>query len=355
MSTIHERKRKDGGIAYQAQLVIIRKGLPRYREVKTFDRRNAAAAWLEKRNKELRRPGALEIEDPELKHVIDRYISESNKKLERTKAHTLKTLKTFPIAELRCSKISSAEIVELARSKLATGVQPQTVSNYLAHLAAIFAIARPAWGLPLDPQAMTDARLVTKRLGFTSKSQGRERRPSLEELDRLLSHFAAKSGTRTALLPMSKIVVFALFSTRRQDEITRIEWKDLDEEGSRVMVRDMKNPGDKIGNNVRCDLDPNALALIKSMPKLGERIFPFSTKAISTSFTRACRLLEIEDLHFHDLRHEGISRLFEMGLSIPRVASVSGHRSWQSLQRYTHLRQVGDKYADWKWATIVLA
>jgi integrase len=69
---------------------------------------------------------------------------------------------------------------------------------------------------------------------------------------------------------------------------------------------------------------------------------------------RQCRaawrpFLAIDDLHFHDLRHEGVSRLFEMGRTIPQVASVSGHRSWQSLQRYTHLRQVGDKYAGWKW------
>jgi integrase len=58
-------------------------------------------------------------------------------------------------------------------------------------------------------------------------------------------------------------------------------------------------------------------------------------------------------LHFHDLRHEGISRLFEVGRSIPQVAAVSGHRSWQSLQRYAHLRQTGDKYAGWKWLAVV--
>lgn len=66
-----------------------------------------------------------------------------------------------------------------------------------------------------------------------------------------------------------------------------------------------------------------------------------------------CRFLEIEDLHFHDLRHEGISRLFEIGYTIPRAASVSGHRSWSSLQRYSHIRQTGDKYKGWKWLDIV--
>ncbi|WP_244133623.1 tyrosine-type recombinase/integrase [Burkholderia gladioli] len=48
-------------------------------------------------------------------------------------------------------------------------------------------------------------------------------------------------------------------------------------------------------------------------------------------------------MHFHDLRHEGASRLFEMGLNIPHVAAVTGHRSWSSLKRYTHLRHVGDR------------
>jgi hypothetical protein len=55
---------------------------------------------------------------------------------------------------------------------------------------------------------------------------------------------------------------------------------------------------------------------------------PLSTDAISAAFTWACKMLDIEDLHFHDLRHDGVSRLFEMGKTIPQAASVSGHRSW---------------------------
>ncbi len=53
---------------------------------------------------------------------------------------------------------------------------------------------------------------------------------------------------------------------------------------------------------------------------------------------RIVRDLGIKDLHFHDLRHEGISRLFEADWDIPQVAAVSGHRDWKMLQRYTHLR-----------------
>ena len=81
--------------------------------------------------------------------------------------------------------------------------------------------------------------------------------------------------------------------------------------------------------------------------------FSLSTDAIGAGFTRACQFLGIMDLHFHDLRHDGVSRLFETGLSIPQVGSVSGYRAWSSLKRYTHLRQTGDKYTDWKWLSVV--
>jgi site-specific recombinase XerD len=53
----------------------------------------------------------------------------------------------------------------------------------------------------------------------------------------------------------------------------------------------------------------------------------------------------IEDLRFHDLRHEAASRFFEKGLSIEEVALITGHQDWRSLKRYTHLSpvQVGEK------------
>jgi integrase len=151
------------------------------------------------------------------------------------------------------------------------------------------------------------------------------------------------------------VIAFAIFSTRRQDEICRIVWSDLDEEGSRVLVRDMKDPDKKEGNDVWCELPPDAMNIIKSMPRVSDQIFPYNADAVSAAFTRACSFLGIPDLRFHDLRHDGISRLFEMGKNIPQAACVSGHRSWSSLQRYTHIRQTGDKYAGWEWLSLVTA
>jgi integrase len=349
VGTIVTRKRNDGSVGYMAQVRVKQKGKVIHAETKTFDRKQAASAWVARRETELREPGALErikAVDPTLGETIDRYIEESKRDIGRTKAQVLRTIKTFDIAEMKCSTITSADIRAFAQS---LKVSPQTVQNYLSHLGAIFAIAKPAWGYPLDREAMKDAFVVAKKLGLTAKGRERERRPTIEELDRLMDHFGVVKARRPDSIPMQKIIAFAIFSTRRQDEIVRIRWDDY--EGNRVTVRDMKHPGDKAGNDVRCDLPPEAGAIIDLMPRNDERIFPYSTDAISAAFTRACQVLGIDDLHFHDLRHEGVSRLFEMGWTIPQAASVSGHRSWQSLKRYSHLRQAGDKYARWKWRT----
>jgi integrase len=128
--------------------------------------------------------------------------------------------------------------------------------------------------------------VVLKKLGIIKKGNERDRRPTLDELNRLMDHFEKVLRHRPQSAPMQKIIGFTIFSTRRQEEITRIAWLDFDKDASRVLVRDMKNPGDKKGNNVFCDLAPEALAIIESMPRTAPQIFPYSTDAISAAFSR---------------------------------------------------------------------
>jgi integrase len=351
MGTIIAKTRRDGSKAFTAQIVIKKGGTTVHREAQTFDRKQAANAWIVRREAELKRPGGVEHkDDPTLAAVIDRYIEESRNSVLGNKAQVLKTVKQSDLGEIKCSDIISQTLVSFAR-ELNKTVEPQTCSNYFSHLSNIFTIATPAWGYPLSRQQFDNALIVMKKLGLIGKAVERSRRPSLEEMDRLMQHFGRIHQHRPSSLPMQKIVAFAIFSTRRQEEITLLQWDDLD--GDRILVRDMKHPGDKKGNHVYCELTPEALAIIKSMPREKSEIFPHSTDTISASFTRACQFLEIKDLRFHDLRHEGISRLFEMGRTIPQVAVVSGHRSWTSLKRYTHIRQSKDKYGDWKWTEFV--
>ena len=99
-----------------------------------------------------------------------------------------------------------------------------------------------------------------------AKSSKRDRRPTLDELDRLLTFFQERSERAPHSAPMVDIILFALFSTRRMEEITRIRWADFepstDKHPARVLVRDMKNPGAKRGNDVWCELPPEAEAVI---------------------------------------------------------------------------------------------
>jgi|TARA_R100000049_G_C1957564_1_gene118814 integrase len=355
MGTITERKRKNGKSSYTAQIRIKRQGSVVYQESQTFERKQAAGAWLKKREGELAQPGALDKAlrgGVTVREMILRYLEEFERvrPLGKTKRATLKAIADTWLGDLVDSDLTSQRLVEYAhwrRSEQGGAVQPQTIGNDLSHLGAVMSVARPAWGFEVDHHAMADARKVLRKMGMASRSKERDRRPSLEELDLLMAHFSEMQQRRPSSIPMPKVIAFALFSTRRQDEITRIRWADLDEAGQRVLVRDMKNPGQKLGNDVWCHLPDEAWAIVQSMPRLAEEIFPYNSSSISASFTRACKFLEIEDLRFHDLRHDGVSRLFEMDWDIPRVASVSGHRDWNSLRRYTHLRGRGDRYSGW--------
>lgn len=342
-------------MAYTAQVRIKRGGRVLLTKAETFATEQEARRWMEKAERALAKPGAIEAalarrQEMTVGDAIQRFVREKRGQIGRTKAQVLNSLLAYDIATKACPDLTSAEIVSLARDLADGGRAPATVGNYVSHLSAVLALVKPAWGVQIDRDAVADALVACTRLGLIGKSRKRTRRPTLDELEALMTHFVDRTKRRNAL-PMHRVVAFAIYSTRRQEEIARIEWIDL--EPGRVMVRDMKHPGEKAGNDIRCELTPEAERIILASPRTDARIFPYSEDAISAAFTRGCKLLGIIDLHFHDLRHEGVSRLFEMGWTVPLAASVSGHRSWQSLQRYTHIKATGDKFADWRWLEIV--
>ncbi|MEO3725750.1 site-specific integrase [Pseudomonas syringae] len=362
MAAIRARKLADGSVSYTAQIRIKRDGVQVYQESQTFARKQAAQAWARKRESELDEPGAIERASRKgatAEEMIERYLREVEKArpLGKTKKATLTAIGASYFGKLNDTDINTQCLVDFALWRMSGeggGVQPQTAGNDLAHLGAVLSIAKDAWGYQVDPLAMAGARRVLRKLGYNLKSRERDRRPTLDELGQLMTHYEDMQARRRSVTNMLKVVGFALFSTRRLDEITRIRWSDVDESGQRVLVRDMKNPGQKIGNDVWCYLPDEAWQILQTMPKVGNEIFPYSPESISTSWAKACKFLNIADLHFHDLRHEGVSRLFEMDWDIPRVASVSGHRDWNSLRRYTHLRGKGDRYVGWEWHDKIL-
>lgn len=367
MATFIERTLKSGKISVTAQ--IIRRN-PKFSDSKTLTTRKAAEKWAAKREKEIDeqissgiKPTKRSTQQRTLGDAIDRYIEENRRAMGDTKEQVLRTIRNeYDIAKMSCDQITSIEIVAFVRElhDRPNLKSAATASNYLEHLSAVFRIAGSAWGFALDRAEIQKAREACKDLGLTSKAKKRVRRPTMEELDVLMEHFLTSSAHDPRAVPMHRILAFAIFSTRREGEICRITWADYEPEEenneTRVMVRNMKHPGDKEGNDTWCTLPDPCRDIIAAMPKRDKkekRIFPYHADTISHRFTDACKFLEIEGLRFHDMRHEGTSRLFEMDWNIPRVAMVTGHRSWTSLQRYAHIRAKGDIYEDWKWINAV--
>ncbi|MDD9923508.1 MAG: site-specific integrase [Boseongicola sp.] len=360
MATFRERTLKSGKTSVTAQIV---RRNPAYQESKTFDKRKTAEAWAKKRESEIdaeiaagRTPKKRSEMRVTLGDAIDKYVDESMREIGGTKAQVLRTIRNeYPIAEMRCDRITAPDIVAFARElHQRPGVgSPATVMNYLSHLSAVFTHAPALWGFQLDRQAMEDAMIAIKHAGIAKRSEERDRRPTLAELDKIMAHFVRASEHDPRCIPMHRIVAFAIFSTRRQAEICRITWEEYDPDAKRVMVRKMKNPGDKGGRDTVVELPDPCASIIAAMPHKKDRIFPFNSDTVSRRFTEACAVLGIEDLHFHDLRHEGASRLAEIGRTVPQLMAVTGHRSMASLDRYTHVRQIGDKYEGWKWLDVV--
>ncbi len=352
MATITARKRKSG-TRYTAQIRIYRDGETVYTESETFDKKTMAQSWAKRRETELEVPGALEKlmhRGVSVSQVLEWYRDDfdGKSKFGRSKLATVNFLIDYPgFKKLDALRLTSAQMVSHVRERRAGGAGASTVNNDLIWLRNAFRSCRIGRDMPLSLDVIDDAAYLCRKEGLIGRSNERDRRPTLKELDRLLEYWRGSTGA----LPMVDIVLFAIFSSRRQEEICRIRWDDVDEVKRRVLVRDMKHPREKIDTWVF--LPDRAWEIMQRQPKSEDEplIFPYNSKSISSSFTRACKLLKIQDLRFHDLRHEAASHMFELGWDIPKVSGVTGHRSWSSLQRYTHLHEHGvvDRYEGWEW------
>jgi integrase len=106
-------------------------------------------------------------------------------------------------------------------------------------------------------------------------------------------------------------------------------------------ARTLVIPDSKNGKSRQIPLSSEAIDILHPLSATDGRLFPITGNGFRLAWERLRRRAGIEDLHFHDLRHEAISRFFEMGLSVPEVALISGHREVRMLFRYTHPMRQG--------------
>ncbi len=261
----------------------------------------------------------------------------------------------FLIKHDRCkitaSKIDLKWFQSMAEDLLKLEMSPQTAATYMTMLASSL-----KWAADRDEDVPCEVVLRAMNVlwhdEILARSEARERRPTLQELDQV---FEAVLANKRQTIPVITISVFAIFSCRRLSEICRLRWSDLNVTDRKILVREMKHPRMKKTNNVWVKLTPQAMKIILSMPRTSEFIFPYNPRSVGTAFRRHRQRAKIDDLRFHDLRHEGISRLFEKGKRDHFVMQTSGHQSRDCLDRYVNIEKKGDKFKNWLWLDWVLA
>lgn len=272
-------------------------------------------------------------------HLAD--MAEVGRAAQRSKEAVMLRLQR-DIGKLPLTSLTREFIINFGRKRAKEGAGPVTLSVDLSYLSTVLNHGAAIYGLKVPIEQLRLGRAALLRLGLIGRSTERDRRPTHEELNRLLAHFRYKGRQ---VIPMERVIQFAIATALRQEEITRILCEDFDRAGCAVLVRQRKHPREKKTNNQLIPLVPDAgfdaVSLISEQllrVSPAGRVFPYNPRSIGAAFRRACLELQIDDLHFHDLRHEAISRLFEADWDIPQVAAISGHSDWKMLQRYTHLR-----------------
>jgi integrase len=323
------------GSKWQAR--IRKKGFPSTSA--NFDTQREAKAWaahtesamLKKQHQDKRA-----MKDLTLGKLVDQYFEKEKptKPYGDTKKANLNRIKRM-LGDVVLPTLTYDRLKSFVKDREKGGAGGVTIAMDIAEIAAVIRSGRKDHKYDFDMTVFSDVREHMADTGLDPKSHERDRRPTEEELTTIKKHFDAKKRQE---IPMSAIIDFAIATTMRAAEITRIKWSDVDFEKKTVIIRDRKHPKKKKGNHQKVPLLADAWAILTAQPRTHDEVFPYDPKSISTIFPRAVNACDIKDLHFHDLRHEGTSRLFEKGYDIPRVAIFTGHNDWKQLARYVQLK-----------------
>lgn len=303
--------------------------------VQSFIAKADAQRWINQTELELDRsvlaydPSGLERTT--VADLIRRYRREvtPQKRGHDTEAKRLEVFLRYDWSALPLTKATPL-VFSRHRDTRARQVQPGTVIRELGLLRAVFETARREWDIPLLENPLAKVRKP-------KAPQGRERRLRRGELDRLLE---ASTDSRNDWLRPG--ILFAIETGMRRGEILNMRWRDTDLDASLLSI-----PETKTGFSRCIPLTKGATAILAERrtdtSKSDDLVFPITGNAFRLAWERCKRRAsrhdpDIADLRFHDLRHEAVSRFFELGLSVPEVAAISGHRDPRMLFRYTHLK-----------------
>jgi len=291
---------------------------------KTFTKKTDAEAWARQIEVDLEK-GVYEVvqEAAEIRlgDLLDRYqveIAPTKKAVGWT--DTLSKPIRGQLGSLNVAQLSPSKIAHYRDQRLLS-CSAQTVKHEVCFIGRLLKVASMEWGLSL-PNGNPVDRVAKPRL-----PRGRDRRISVDEEVVILRELTSTPRVRLA-------VMLALETAMRRSEIIKIDWRHVD-----LKRRVLHIPETKTDTPRTIPLSTRSIRILQYVRCQGvDKPFDMAPKSLSQAFVRACKRAGVEDLRFHDLRHEAVSRLFERGLNPMEVAAISGHKTLQMLKRYTHLR-----------------
>ncbi|WP_436435497.1 site-specific integrase [Lonsdalea quercina] len=264
--------------------------------------------------------------------ALDKYFStvSRHKRGQLQEFYRINVIKRSPLVERNMDEISSVDIAEYRDSRLSQvnprtkePISANTVRLEMALLSALYNLAKVEWG--------TCTGNPVEYVRKPAVSSGRTRRLTSQEERRITRYFKDKNPEILAIFRL------AIETAMRQGEILSLRWEHID---LRLGIAHL--PLTKNGSARDVPLSSKARQVLKDIHVAGchgtGRVFTYSSSGFKSAWRTALQVMAIENLHFHDLRHEAISRLFELGtLNVMEIAAISGHKSMNMLKRYTHL------------------
>jgi len=282
---------------------------------KTFFNLKDARKWATYYENKINLGNELEVLDNKLTlgHLINKYLIEitPSKKGWHMESIRLKRLLRQSISTKTIKELKTRDFVNYKNIRLKDGTI--ACRNDLILLHHIYNVAIKQWNYLIKSNPLSN---VPK----PKPNPSRERRLSDNELKYILNEKFINPH-------MKNIILLAIETGMRRSEILAIKTQNL--MNDYIWLPDSKN-----GNPRKIPLSNKAKSILKEsvLP------FPVSPNAVRLCWNRMIKRSGIQDLHFHDLRHEAISRFFEKGLTIPEVSLISGHKDVRQLMRYTHLK-----------------
>ena len=255
------------------------------------------------------------------------------KRSAHSEGYHLRQIKGHPIAKIQLAKLTPANVAKFRDDRLAN-VANATVRKELTLLGSVLKLAKLEWGYAMKTNPVSDVRKPPN-------GRPRDRRLNDGDLPNLLK---ALDRCRNPLI--KEVFLFSLATGMRRGEVLSLTWPNTDLQRKIALLPITKN-----GESRVVPLSPAALdVLAKRKLQVPTKeplniphppsnlIFPISVNGFCMAWKRVKERAGIIDFHFHDLRHEAISRFFELGLSVPEVSLISGHKDTRMLFRYTHLK-----------------